>query len=212
MDTAIKVYNYRSYEISIYADDCPENPIKEWEILGKYSCWHKKYDLGNCSDFAAPEEVREYAAKTQSMLFPLFMYEHSGICLSLSNSHYPFNDRWDAGQLGYVLVDRQEALEKLGKKRLSKKLRERIAEIIEAEVETYNSYLSGEIYGYVIEKDGKQVDSCWGYYGLDTVEEEARSIVDNDISNIIKKHCKKVKGWIRNCVPLIYRFSPVIVG
>ncbi len=144
------------------------------------------------------------------MLFPLYMYDHSGICLSLSNSHYPFNDRWDAGQLGYVLVDRQEALEQLGKKKLTKKLREKITDIIEAEVETYNLYLSGNVYGYVVEKDGEQIDSCWGYYGMDTVEEEARSIVDSHVQNTIQKHCERLKGWIRNCVPIIYRYSPVV--
>ena len=211
MEQAVRTINYRGYEIRIYADDCPENPIKEWDVLGKYVCWHRRYDLGNCTDFETPEEVREYAKKTGSMLFPLFMYDHGGICLSLSNSSYPFNDRWDAGQLGYILVKRQEALETLGKKRMSKKLRRKIAEIIEAEVETYNSYLSGDVYGYVIEKDGKQVDSCWGYYGLENVEEEARSIVDSDILQTIHRHCQRLKVWIRNDVPLIYR-SALAVG
>ena len=166
MDNAVRTLIYKGYEINICTDDSPENPITEWDILGKFICWHRRYDLGNCQDFETPEEVREYAARTGSMLFPLFMYDHSGICLSLSNSRYPFNDRWDAGQLGYVLVDRQKALEKLGKKRMSKKLRRRITQIIEAEVDTYNSYLSGDVYGYVVEKDGEQIDSCWGFYHL----------------------------------------------
>ena len=211
MDQAVRTLIYKGYEINICTDDSPENPITEWDILGKFICWHRRYDLGHCLDFDTPEDVRAYAARTGSMLFPLFMYDHSGICLSLSNSRYPFNDRWDAGQLGYVLVDRQKALEKLGKKRMSKKLRRRITQIIEAEVDTYNSYLSGDVYGYVVEKDGEQIDSCWGFYGMDDVEEQAKSIVDNDISQTIKKHCERLKGWIRNCVPFIYR-SALAVG
>ena len=211
MEDAAKEITYQGYALKIYSDDCPENPIKEWDMLGKFICWHKRYDLGNCSDFAGPEEVREYVKQTGSLLFPLYMYDHSGIVLSLDNSRYPFNCRWDAGQLGYVLVDRQQALKELGKTRMTGKLKKRITEIIQAEVDTYNQYLSGDIYGYVIEKDGKQIDSCWGFYGMEGVEEQGRSVVNYQIGQTVKKHCQKVKDWIRNSVPLIYR-SALCVG
>ena len=177
MESAVKKMTYRNYSIDIHTDDSPENPVREWDVLGKFICWHRRYDLGNCTDFANPQEVREYAQKTGSLLFPLYMYDHSGIGLSLDNSYYPYNCPWDAGQVGYVLVDRQEALKRLGKKRMSAKLRKRICQIIQAEVDTYNQYLSGDVYGYVISKDGKQIDSCWGYYGMEDVEEQARLVV-----------------------------------
>ena len=141
------------------------------------------------------------------MLFPLFMYDHSGISLSLSNAHYPFNDQWDAGQLGFVLVDREKVLREFGKKRLTRQLRQRIEQIIEGEVKTYNQYLSGNVYGFVISRDGTQVDSCWGFYGQDDCLSEAKSIVDYEVEKTIRKHCRKVKQWIRNKVPLMYRNS-----
>ena len=68
------------------------------------------------------------------------MYDHSGIVLSLSNNHYPFNDRWDAGQLGLILVDREKALKEFGKKRLTEQLKQKIRQIIEGEIETYNQH------------------------------------------------------------------------
>ena len=43
------------------------------------------------------------------------------------------------------------------------------------EVETYSQYLSGDVYGYEIHKHGEVVDSCWGFYGYDTAEEEAKA-------------------------------------
>ena len=167
--------------------------------------------MGNCKDFSDPEEVREYVKKTGSLLFPLYMYDHGGIVLSMDNCRYPFNDPWDAGQLGYILVDREKALKELGKKRMTRKLKKRITEIISAEVDTYNQYLSGEIYGYVIEKENEQIDSCWGFYGIDSVEAEARSVVDYQVGQTIRKHCEKVKDWIRNSVSLIYR-SALSIG
>jgi hypothetical protein len=45
-------------------------------------------------------------------------------------------------------------------------------------VETWNQYLSGDVYGFIIEDgEGTDVDSCWGFYGLETVKQEAISAV-----------------------------------
>lgn len=35
------------------------------------------------------------------------------------------------------------------------------------EVQVYDYYICGDVYGFVIEKDGEQIDSCWGFYGHD---------------------------------------------
>ncbi len=207
MSEAIKTVNYKNYRIEIISDENCENPIQSWDMLGEYFCWHRQYNLGNSKRFETPEEVVEYAKKTNSMLFSLYLYDHSGIALSLSNSHYPFNDRWDAGQVGFVLVDRKKALKEYGKKKLTKQLRQRISQVIEGEVETYNQYLSGDVYGYVISKEGKETDSCWGYYGIDCCLEEAKGIVDYNVKTEIKKHCQKLKLWIMNRVSLNYRNS-----
>lgn len=212
MSEILETIEYKGLTIEIYPDDNAENPIKEWDMVGEFCCWHRRYDLGNSKQFGnrlgEPEEARACAKQTGSLLFDLYMYEHSGIVLSLSNSSYPFNDRWDSGQLGYVLVDREQALKEFGKKRLSKALKQRIAQIVEGEVETYNQYLSGDIYGYIVRsKDGEDIDSCWGFYGLDAVEKEAKSIVDCKVKELVKKHFEQLKHWIRNRVPFGYRTS-----
>ena len=183
---AIETTEYKNHTIEIFQDENPENPIKEWDMLGEFVCWHRNYDLGNSKRFDNPEEVREYAKETNSLLFPLYMYDHSGIALSLSNSQYPFIDIWDSGQLGYVLVDREKALKEYSQKILTKKLKQKIHEVIQGEVNTYNQYLSGDVYGYkVIDKDGEEIDSCWGYYGMEYAIEEAKSIVDYSVKESI---------------------------
>ena len=49
--------------------------------------------------------------------------------------------------------------------------------ILEGEVETYNQYLTGDVYGFILEKpDGEHIDSCWGFYG-DNIE--TNGILDN---------------------------------
>lgn len=197
--------DYENHTIEIFHDEHCENPIQTWDMLGEYYCWHRRYNLGNSNRFETPAEVITFARQSRSLLFNLYMYEHSGINLSISNSHYPFNDRWDAGQLGFILVDRQKALKEFGENRLTKQLKQKIYNIIEKEVKTYNQYLAGEIYGYVVSRDNEPVDSCWGFYGQTDCLNEAKSIVDCENKQVVRKHCQKVKQWVRNKVPLIYR-------
>ncbi len=85
---------------------------------------------------------------------------------------------------------------------VSLSLKVRALKIAEAEVQTYDQYLRGEVYGYQIDEDG---DSCWGYYGIEDCLEEAKSTVDWIVKQDMKKHGEQVKSWIKNRVPLIYR-------
>lgn len=207
MADAIKTIHYKNHTIEIFPDENSENPIQNWDMMGEYCCWHRRYALGNSDRFDNPGQVVAYARQTNSLLFNLYMYEHSGVALSLSNSHYPFNDHWDAGQLGFVLVDRKKAMKEFGKKRLTKQLKQKIRQIIEGEVETYNQYLAGDVYGFVISQNNEHVDSCWGFYGQDDCLNEAKAIVDYEVEKTILRHSQKVKQWIRNKVPLIYRHN-----
>ena len=53
--------------------------------------------------------------------------------------------------------------------------------VLQGEVETYGQYISGEVYGYVIKKDGleEEIESCWGMYEHEYTVAEAKSVVDN---------------------------------
>ena len=205
MSEAIQTVKYKNHKIEIFPDEHCENPIQTWDMLGEYYCWHRRYNLGNSNRFDSPDEVIDYAKQSRSLLFNLYMYDHSGITLSMSNSHYPFTDRWDAGQLGLILIDREKALKEFGKKRLTKQLIQKIYNTIEGEVETYNKYLAGDVYGFVVSRDNNPIDSCWGFYSQTDCLNEAISIVDCEDKQAVSKHCHKVKEWIRNKVPLIYR-------
>lgn len=56
--------------------------------------------------------------------------------------------------------------------------REWIEQALRGECETWNQYLEQDVYGYVIEQRGEQVDSCWGFYGMECVKEEVNDILD----------------------------------
>jgi hypothetical protein len=120
----------------------------------------------------------------------------------------PFSCPWDSGQVGCIYVEIDQVKKEWGWKRLTKKRREKIEEILRSEVKTYDDYLTGNIFGFDIELSGKHIDSCGGYYGdpeESGVIDEAKSIVDYDIERLRKKKAERLKVFIRNHVPFEIR-------
>lgn len=66
-------------------------------------------------------------------------------------------------------------LKEFSAKRFTKSLKNKALIIAQGEVETYDQFLRGEVYGYKIDNNG---DSCWGFYGQEECLEEAKSTVD----------------------------------
>ena len=66
-------------------------------------------------------------------------------------------------------------------------------------VETYDQFLTGQVYGYIIEKYGEIIDSCWGFYGNyeGYMMEEIKSIIDyhykKDQEEIVEIHEKEIE-------------------
>ena len=121
---------------------------------------------GRAEDMA--REDAEHFHKPGWEVFPLFAYVHGNTVLSLGE----FSCRWDSGQVGYVLVKLTEVGEGTTD---AGRVTARVC--AEGLVETWNQYLSGDVWGYVItDGDGAEVEdgSCWGFYGLDECIEEAK--------------------------------------
>jgi len=216
---------YRGHTIQIEYDDSPQNP-RCWDHAGKMICWHSRYNLGDEHSFDSPEEFfRELACKIEPSLYDilpaidngetegnsdtliekaldkavvleLYLYDHGGITMSCS----PFSCPWDSGQVGFIYLTPKEIKEEWGD--LSKESYEKAKKYLEGEVEVYDLFLTGQVYGYVIGED-----SCWGFYGEDDCIEEAKRAVDSIIADKTREHFKQLKTWIRNKVPLDYRIA-----
>ena len=131
--------------------------------------------------FESPSDFEEWWEKNGKggICLPLYLYDHSGITISCG----PFSCPWDSGQVGYVFITREEILYEWGNmgkaKVVTKKMREQAENVLRGEVETYDQYLTGEVYGYIIEdEDGNELDACWGFYGEECCLEEAKSSAD----------------------------------
>lgn len=211
----IKTREYRGYTINIYQDDMAETP-RERDNLGIMICFHKKYDLGDkhdykTSDFSGWEELKEQIIKDHNplIILPLYLYDHSGI--AIKTYIHGCHAQWDCGQVGYIFVSKEKIKQEWKVKTISAKLKKNIEKNLLAEVETYNDYLQGNIYGYNIEYEGENIDSCSGYYGdYDTsgLLTDAQQTIDYHIKKTLTDHNKKLKAQIKNKVELKYR-TPV---
>ena len=91
---------------------------------------------------------RRYFVRTVSA------YIHSGITISTGGFSCP----WDSGFIGYIVVKKDEGTE----------------EMLESEIELYDMYLQGDVWGYQVLDVQKcnlghthetEIDSCYGFYG-----------------------------------------------
>ena len=210
MGIQAETITHKNHEIAIEYDDSPENP-REWDNICEIHHWHSRCNLGDIRH-TSTESVEEMLAKAKrqgDIVMALHCYEHGGITISLNSfagrlpqGHYEF----DSGQVGFVVIRRKKMLEEFNKKTFTAKLKKRAREIAEAEVETFNAYLNGNVYGYIVDYDG---DSCWGFYSIKDAIEEAKSMIDYIVKQERKNHFEQLKIWIRNKVPFQYRISAI---
>jgi hypothetical protein len=159
-DNLVHQETYKDFEIEIYQDIDPMDP-RSWDNLGVMACHHGRYKLGDLHNSMCIQELNEYVNRKDVVSLPLYLYDHSGITMKTSRFSCP----WDSGQVGYIYVTYENIKKNWNVKRVTKKLIKQTAEMLENEVKIYNDYLIGNVYGYVVKRNGSQVDSCWGYIG-----------------------------------------------
>ncbi len=154
----------RGLKLKIATDDTAQNPREAYDHLGRMVCWHKRHTLG---DEQPKEEPDAYRAELPegSIVLDLYLYDHSGLRMSTN----AFNDRWDSGQVGFIYATPEVIAKEFGAyETMTDDLRDKVVNVLEAEVKTYDDYLSGNVWGFVLEnEDGDTLDSCWGFYGDD---------------------------------------------
>ena len=113
---SLKTIKVGSAVVKIYPDndsdhDCPITEAYGSKDKGEglksegiiFATFEKRSTLSDCHEFSEPAEAVKFAKENGWEAFNLNKYEHSAVAYSIS-SGYPFNDRWDAGQVGYVLI------------------------------------------------------------------------------------------------------------
>jgi len=190
-----KYINKAGEVLTITQDDfSPDNPLREDDgIVGTYLTWDSRLEspmktqynneldelkslLGeeavetaltnNSNRPGLLSDLEEAAKKQEIVLRPLTCYEHSGITYFIGTE----DDEWDSNSLGFVYAYIKQARELLGipADETDKEVTKEIEDCFQAEIQLYNLYINGEVYGFNLDdKDGNDLDSCSGFYGVD---------------------------------------------
>lgn len=137
--------------VEIFYDQFTDSP-REWDNSTKFVMFHKRYNLPNeigidHNDYLSWSEMQEALEKDYKNVHKVYMYDHGGVALSLSS----FGDRWDSGQVGFIVTDNKSPE----------------ASLVDAmqELESYSHWLNGETFGVSVFEDTELVDTNLGYHG-----------------------------------------------
>lgn len=208
MSDPIETFEHQGVTIEIHPDNdygYHSDGPREYDNLGTILTFHRSGEYGDVQpeDFDWHDEVQASSASEAieaftrllkeregaTVVIPVWRYTHSGMTIAAGPTN-PFHCQWDSGLMG-LIYDTPESRETIGTPE------ERIEEALLAEVETYDQYLRGDVYGYIVDPDG-EADSCWGFYGMEDVKAEAEAIAVHIAAERERKadvHRKTMAVW-----------------
>lgn len=193
MNSPVHVEKYKGFNIQIFNDFHPESP-REWDNLGQMLCYHRRYLLGDQPNNISLEDAIKMEKDHKNECLPIYLYDHSGLTVSTTPFHCP----WDSGKLGVIVVTPEKMRKEFGVKRITKEHRLKTREILAQEVKTYDQYLTGRVYGYVVaDETGNDIDSCWGIYDDydgEYILGEARLAIDSYLKGEEDKIAEHIKN------------------
>jgi hypothetical protein len=182
------------YRLDIIQEMDPESPRK-WDNLGTMVCSHRRYNLGdeqakNIGDYDSWDEWLQYevfdlyGGEENVLYMPLYLYDHSGITMNTTG----FSCSWDSGQVGWIYVTKDKLRRETGYSNDDSFSRKAAYEMLESEVEVYDMYLRGSVYGFDLSEihgcpccgnvEYESIDSLWGFYG-DDLKQLVEGMKDN---------------------------------
>ena len=183
---------YAGCTIKIIRDEFSSNPRKDYDHLGKMILFPNR-DYISFNEFDDYVDARDFEQTLRALAWNvtkadaveddlIVSMEHVLRCV---NKHYVIipvdRDRYSGMSSRGLTVSESDTncdgfilfpVADLPKEGIDRDQAERY---LEGEIEEYTAWAIGEAYGYVIEdRDGNELDSCWGFYGMDYAIESAK--------------------------------------
>ena len=170
---------HRRYDLG---DEMPREDPDEWlrdhlaSIKAGYREGDRKTRNKPClDDLNRTELVERY--RIYGLIQPLYLYDHSGISISMGS----FIGRaqhaaWDSGQVGWIYISNDEIVHEWMGDNIScpitDEAMQHARDCMKAEVQVYDDYLTGSVYGYVIKDpdDEQGVSGLFAKYAREGVE------------------------------------------
>lgn len=154
MNMKVHDEKYKGYNIEIVTDEFIEDPRECDGNLGVMYCKHSRYSLGDKVEKSKVSRDLTNAVIKKT----LYLLDHSGLTISTE----AFRDPWDSGTVGVIYTTPIRIMDYFGVNIVNDELIKKAEKILEAEVETYDLYLRGCAYGYIVSKNSI-IDSCFGF-------------------------------------------------
>jgi hypothetical protein len=185
----VEQFEHAGRKVTISVDPEPSSP-RDWDNLGTMVTWHRRYELGDVrwTDYGAQIEGRQLTDPNVALRYlrlihgaeivMLGLIDHSGISMYVGGGPAVGDSQgWDSGTVGFIYVTRETIVREHGAD--TPESRENARACLVSEVETYDQYLRGDVYGYTVEDEaGNVLDSCWGFYGAEYAMDEARAAAE----------------------------------
>lgn len=214
MEEIYEAIEYRGYTIKIVYDNDTEGP-RVWDNVGVIYSNCRGYDPDGhtLSELLENPDYQDEDGNFDQSKFDedhiwlkVYAYIHGGITIRCT----PFSCQWDSGLFGYIVAKKEEAMKICGFKTWGEEEAKNVESVLRGEIETLNDYYTGSVYGYIIEEDGAQMDSCWGFYGdggLEQIKSDCRYYVDDQIKKARRDRIKYLRKRIREkgrqlCLPM----------
>jgi hypothetical protein len=162
--------------VTIAQDDDPMNPRTDYDNLASMIVVSQDWDMDKDPGplgWVWKRLASRYRTQEAVALFMRYARIYHGATVV---EHRPYNGPWSIFYLTREVADGPDGTPDP-------------AAYVAGEIATWDQYLEGDIYGYVLEErviwraDGRPsreswevVDSCWGFYGREDVASEARAV------------------------------------
>lgn len=160
MKTYTKIITVEEPRLKIQYDTDTESP-REWSNLGYFITetrnYHSAEDTNDHIRLLKRDIPCEIGDKVLA-IYPVYKYEHGGVSYHLGTAK-----GFDYSNCGFYIVT-DKTVKELGTSKKDFK------KVIENEINTYNKYVNGEVYGFILyDKKGEIEDSSWGYYDIEDI-------------------------------------------
>jgi len=144
--------------------------------------------IDQCWDYMTDQDIFNLVSSSDELVIqPMAYYDHSGVTVWIGEGH-----GWDSGQAGWIYQTKRDTINE--QCATEENWRELALKNMQAEMKTYDSYVRGDCYGYIVEdEDGNVIDSCWGYIDgehLGDIMSEAKAVIDTRIQQAEEKRAR----------------------
>jgi hypothetical protein len=163
--------------IKLYADEEVRNPREDFDHAGTLYC--ETRDLNLSDKGASLPATAGYSSRFSDIAVAARWIElHGGVAVPVRCDDYGSSGARaytsDAENANGLIWCEMETIHREWARWNVEDSKAAALECLTAEIEELDQYLSGDVYGYVIETpDGDLLDSCWGFYGQSYATTEA---------------------------------------